>query len=100
MDQWKALNKSESNRLLILQSENYSISKIAKLLNRSHKVILNLLKDSKNYGKKKTIGQPGALIERQKRVLLLKASNFKEREIAKAAGVVTYKKCSTYLKIM
>lgn len=53
MDQWKALNKSESNRLLILQSENYSISKIAKLLNRSHKVILNLLKDSKNYGKKK-----------------------------------------------
>ena len=90
----KALDRSEIDRILILSSEKYSVTKIAKLVNRSRKVVRNLLKDPKNYGKKKSTGQPRAITERERRAIIREASNSTKtaREIAAAATVTTRKK--------
>lgn len=72
----KVLDRSEIDRILLLSSEKYSITKIAKLVNRSRKVVRNLLKDPKNYGKKKSTGRPRATIEREKRAIIREALNF------------------------
>lgn len=89
MGRGKQLNKSEIDRILLLRAQNQTITKIAKLLNRSRHVVYNFLKNPKIYGKKKCTGRPRATTERDRRAILRVASNHKgtARGIAKEAGI-------------
>lgn len=89
MGRGKRLSESEIARILELKKQNFTISKISKIVKRSRKVIYNLLKDPSNYGKKKSCGRPPVLSEQDKRAILRIASNstLTAREIAHRAGV-------------
>ncbi|KZC08907.1 hypothetical protein WN55_00301 [Dufourea novaeangliae] len=76
MDRGKFLNQSKIDRILLLRREKYSIAKIAKLVNRSRKVVSDLLKTPTQYGKKKSRGRPRIITNREKRAILRIASNF------------------------
>ncbi|CAK9806981.1 Transposable element Tc3 transposase [Anthophora quadrimaculata] len=91
MGRGKQLNSEEIQTILKLKKENFTISKIAKILSRSRKVIYNLLKDVNNYGTKKSSGRPSAISTREKRAILRAASNslLTSREIAEKVGVKT-----------
>lgn len=70
-----------------------TISEIAKAINKSQKVIHNLLKDllKKDYRKKKNGGRPAALSNRDKRAILRAALNSYNatKEIVRKVGVNT-----------
>lgn len=89
MGRGKQLDKSEIDRILLLRSQNQTITKIAKLLSRSRHVVYNFLKNPKIYGKKKSNGRPRVTTERDRRVILRIASNYKgtARRIVEKAGV-------------
>lgn len=91
MPRGKHLNETEINIIKKLHSENYSKAKIAKIINRSHRVVRNFLKDPDNYGKKKRTGRPRATTPRERRSILRVASNstLTARQIAAEAGVST-----------
>ncbi|CAH2092976.1 unnamed protein product [Euphydryas editha] len=91
MPRGKHLNETEINIIKKLHSENYSMVKIAKIINRSHRVVRNFLKDPENYGKKKRTGRPKATTPRERRSILRVASNsaLTARQIAAEAGVST-----------
>ena len=91
MGRGKKLSKEEIQTILQLRNQKLSISKIAKCMNRSRKVIYNLFKNVKNYGTKKSSGRPRAISAREKRAILRAASNscLTSREIARKAGVAT-----------
>lgn len=52
MDRGKQLEKNEIEQILLLRSQNQTIMKIAKILNKSYHVVYNFLKNSKIYRKK------------------------------------------------
>lgn len=52
MDRGKQLDKNEIKQILLLRSQNQTITKIAKILNKSYHVVYNFLKNSKIYRKK------------------------------------------------
>lgn len=60
-------------------------------MNRSRKIIINLLKNPENYGKKKSSGRPRSLNARERREKLRAASHSKmpARQIAQSVGVDT-----------
>ncbi|CAK9809220.1 Transposable element Tc3 transposase [Anthophora quadrimaculata] len=89
MGRGKQLDKSEIDQILLLRSQNKTITKIEKLLNRSRHVVYNFLKSPKIYGKRKSTGRPPATTERDRRAILHVASNCKgtARKIAEEAGV-------------
>lgn len=91
MGSGKSLSDAEIKTILTLRKENYSVSKIARIIHRSRKVVYNLLKNPKTYGTKKSSGRPKAVSNRGKRAILKEASNSSgtSRQIAKAAGVHT-----------
>lgn len=53
MGRGKKLSESEIKTILKLKNENFSVAKIARILKRSRNVVMNLLKDPENYGKKR-----------------------------------------------
>ena len=58
MDRGKKLTDSEIQTVLLLSRENFSVSKIARfiiLINRSRKVIINLFRNPKTYGKENVL---------------------------------------------
>ena len=57
MDRGEKLYPTEVHAILKLNEERYSVTKIAKLINKSREVIVNLLKDSNNYEKRKSCGR-------------------------------------------
>ena len=77
--------------ILKLNEERYSVTKIAKTVNRSREMTTNLLKDLDNYGERKNCGRSRCLTARDKRALIRVASNSSStaRQIAKEAGLVT-----------
>lgn len=89
MGRGNKLNESEIRKIIELKNQNLNVSQIAKIVNRSRKVVYNLLKDPENYGKKKSSGRPPTLSERNKRAIIRIASNsaLTSREIACQAGV-------------
>ena len=91
MDRGEKLYPTEVHAILKLNEERYSVTKVAKLINKSRKVIVNLLKDSNNYEKRKSCGRSRWLTARDKRALIRVTSNSSStaREIAKKAGVTT-----------
>lgn len=91
MGRGKKLSESEIKTILKLKNENFSVAKIARILKRSRNVVMNLLKDPENYGKKKSPGRPSVLSDREKRAILRVASNapLTARQIAQEAGVST-----------
>lgn len=91
MPRRKHLNETEIAIIKKLHSEYYSKAKIAKIINRSHRVVRNYLKDPENYGKKKRTGRPRATTPRERRSILRVASNstLTARQIAVRAGVNT-----------
>jgi transposase len=91
MGRGKKLTDSEIHSILLLSKENFSVSKIARIVNRSRKVIINLLRNPQTYGKKKRPGRPTALTVREKRAILRVASNasLTARQIAEACGIKT-----------
>lgn len=52
MDRRKQLEKNEIEQILLLRSQNQTIMKIAKILNKSYHIVYNFLKNSKIYRKK------------------------------------------------
>lgn len=91
MGRGKKLTDSEMKTIMTLSKENVSISKIAKVIHRSRKVVMNYLKNPEKYGNTKRPGRPAALSAREKRAILRAASNapMTTRQIAEAAGVQT-----------
>lgn len=91
MPRGRHLNESEINLIEKLYSENWSKAKIAKFINRSHRVVRNFLKDPENYGKRKRTGRPRATTARERRSILRVASNsaLTARQVAVEAGVST-----------
>lgn len=91
MPHGKRLNNTEIDLINRFKKEKYNISQIARLINRSRKVIQNYLKDPENYRKKNCGGRPKAISDRAKRVILRIASNsaLTAREIMTQAGVTT-----------
>lgn len=89
MGRGKKLSDCEVAAIHNLREGNCSISKIAKQLNRSRKVVYNVLRNAKEYGKKKSTGRPKLKADRQRRVTLTSASNFTAiaREIVAEVGV-------------
>lgn len=89
MGRGKKLSDSEVATIHSLREENCSISKIAKQLNRSRKVVYNVLRNAKEYGKKKSTGRPKLKANRQQRATLTSASNSTAiaREIVAEVGV-------------
>ena len=67
------------------------MTKVAKTVNRNRKVTMNLLKDSDNYGQRKSCGRSQCLTVRDKRVKIRIASNSSStaRQIAEKARVTT-----------
>lgn len=59
MDRRKQLEKNEIEQILLLRSQNQTIMKIAKILNKSYHIVYNFLKNSKIY-RKKNIGRSHA----------------------------------------
>ena len=70
MQVWDA----EKKQIFELKQQQLSVTKISKVITRSHKVIHNFLKNVEDYGKKST-GQPSSLSDRDKRAILHVASN-------------------------
>ena len=66
--------ESEIHMILKLNEKHYSATKIVKTINKNHKVIMNLLKDFDNYGKK-SCGRPQCLTTQNKRAVILIVSN-------------------------
>ena len=54
MGRGEKLTDSEIQTVLLLSRENSSVSKIARAINKSRKVIINLLRNPKSYGGKET----------------------------------------------
>ena len=84
------LNPAEIQTILKLNKQHCSVTEIAKTVNRSRNV-MNLLKDTDNYGRKKSCGRPQCLTARDKRAIIRVASNstLSARQIAEEAGVAT-----------
>ncbi|CAD1475991.1 unnamed protein product, partial [Heterotrigona itama] len=91
MGRGKRLNPTEIQVILKLNEQHCSVTKIAKTVNRSRKVITNLLKDPDNYGRRKSCGRPQCLTARDKRAIIRLASNstLTARQIAEEAGITT-----------
>ena len=91
MGRGKLLSATEKDVALNLHKKGMKISEIAENLNRSRKVIYNLLKDPKNYGTNRNGGRPRMISERQKRIILREASNshLTARKIAEKVGIST-----------
>ena len=66
----KKLNDCEIAITQNLRKERCSIAKIAKILNRSRKVMYNLLRKEERYGKTKSVGRPKVTSDRQRRAIL------------------------------
>ena len=91
MDCGRKLNPAEIHAILKLNEEHYSVTKIAKIINRSRKVIVNLLEDSDNYGERKSYGRRQCLTAWDKRAITRIASNssLTARQISEKARIVT-----------
>ncbi|XP_076657166.1 uncharacterized protein LOC143361560 [Halictus rubicundus] len=91
MGRGERLNERQIHTILKLSEEPYSVTKISKVVNRSRKVIINLLKNPENHGKKKGSGRPQSLTARQKHAILRTVSNssMTALQIAESVGVNT-----------
>lgn len=88
MPRGKKLNRTEIDMILRLRDRGPNISQIASIVNRSRKVIRNLLKDPENYSRKISGDRPKAISNRERRALLRCASNSMAtaRQIAQQVG--------------
>ena len=66
----EAKKRLEIHAISILNEEHYSVTKIAKAVNRIRKVTINLLKDPDNYGDRKSCGRPQCLTARDKHAII------------------------------
>jgi len=92
MSKGKRLNDFEIGQIVAYKKLNWSNRQIAKVLNRSSKVVNNYVKDPKNYGQKNPGGRPKSYTEREKRKIIRTASNAQmtARQIKAATGVTTH----------
>ena len=74
MGSGKRLNDIEKGQIKAFKDLNLSISDISRRVNRSRKVIRRYLNDPESYGTKTISVRPQKLSEREKRVVLRKAS--------------------------
>lgn len=66
MGHGKKLSNTEIRRIIVLKSQNLTVSEISRIVEKSCKVIYNFLNDPANYGKKNTCGRPTTLSKREK----------------------------------
>lgn len=91
MGRKEMLTAGEIVKIQFLHAQNYSISKIAKEINRSRNVVSRLLKNPKHYGKTPLAGRPEVLSPQQKRAIFREASNslLTAKEIGIKLGICT-----------
>ncbi|CAK9827474.1 Transposable element Tc3 transposase [Anthophora retusa] len=75
MPRGKYLTEEERGKILVMKEVDFSIREIARRLGKSHKVVINFLRDQANYGKNKMGGPMKKLSPRTERLIVKTASN-------------------------
>ena len=88
MGKGRRLNLEEIGKIKALRKEDFKVRQIAKKIGRSHQVIINFLRNKDNYGKNYKGRTKKATTEKERRLILRKASNsaLTARQIKSAVG--------------